>query len=539
MNPQTPSPSSASLAADLRSAADRARDERLKLAAMVKQQNANVQLHGGPAPASQIAALSEKIQRLDDAIAQRLEKLDAVDQRIDERVAKLDDLQLAITQSSKAFADQVEKAQHFKHHVDAAKQHVRMSAGQIVEDVRLHLESFEGPIAERLAALNDLDEQMDKRVARMQQMHKQAGDAVDKHLLGALRAAKEQATAMVEPIKQELDTFLKERAVAMEEAVQSKIAALDIDVEDALRPVTSRFEQIVAQAQTQAAELADALPGELDARCETHVEKLRETLLAQVSALMQGWDEKAIREAAERYRQEVGNKLGSMFDEVEQEAEVFSEKLSDRFEDSREKAAARFDTVLDELEAGYDARAQKLLGSMQERIAEVIETAEQDARIVAARAADIAASSAHQALEQINERSAQVDEQAARINDRLAAITGCIKESGQQNREQIAEIESDAGERLDAVENATRTRLEDIQAASKARIEQIEHDASRLLIELTAMAESSGRRVSSSLATLSRLARDKADQAQAQIDNQAEAVQREAETGQVPRSDAA
>lgn len=499
MNTQTPSPSSASLAADLRSAADRARDERLKLAAMVKQQNANVQLQGGPAPATQIAALSDKIQRLDDAIAQRLEKLDAVEQRIDERVAKLDDLQAAIAQSSKAFADQVEKAQHFKHHVDAAKQHVRMSAGQIVEDVRLHLESFEGPIAERLAALNELDEQMDKRVARMQQMHKQAGEAVDKHLLGALRQAKEQATTMVEPIKQELDTFLKDRAVAMEEAVQSKIAALDIDVEDALRPVTSRFEQIVAQAQAQAAELADALPGELDARCETHIEQLRETLLSQVSALMQGWDEKAIREAAERYRQEVGNKLGSMFDEVEHEAEVFSEKLSDRFEESRQAAAARFGMVIDELEADYDTRAQNLLGSMREQIAEVIESAEQDARIVAARAADIAASSADRALEQVNQSSAQVDEQAARIND----------------------------------------RLEDIQAASKARIEQIEHDASRLLIELTAMAESSGRRLSASLATLSQLARDKADQAQAQIENQVRAVSGTAANAKPPRSDAA
>jgi hypothetical protein len=48
-----------------------------------------------------------------------------------------------------------------------------MSAGRVVEDIRQHLAEYEGPIANRIAQLTEMDEQIDKRIARMQQMHKQ------------------------------------------------------------------------------------------------------------------------------------------------------------------------------------------------------------------------------------------------------------------------------------------------------------------------------------------------------------------------------
>lgn len=580
-----PADPAASLAADLRSAADRARDERLKLAAMVKQQQTHVQLQGGPAPADQVTALGEKIQKLDQAVAQRLQALAGVEQRIDERLARLEELQATITHTSQAFTKQVEQAQHFKHHVDAAKQHVRMSAGQIVEDVRLHLQSFEGPIAERLAALNDLDEQMDKRIARMQQMHKQAGDAVDKHLLGALRQAKEQAVSMVEPIKQELDAFLRDRAAVMEKAVQDKVAALDIDVEDALSPVTSRFEQIVAQAQAQAADLADALPGELDARCESHIDQLRETMIAQVSALMQGWDEKTVEEAAGRYRESVGDKLGSMFDEVDTEAEIFAGRLAEKFDEARQQAEAKFTKVLDQLEMAAAERAAKLADVMASRVGELTDRAQAEVDAVAGevqlsvtesldevvgeiesavgkKVDDLLASKREQldglssgfardidaafdqAVGRIDALRGQADtarqqvaaaeREAEKLSERLSAITGCINESAEQAREQLADIEGTTGDRLDGVENAVANRVEEIQAELAERMKQIEQDAAAKLGELIEMAESSGVRVAEAITTLTQTAHEQAAQAQRDIDQRIAAIHQSAKEAAGP-----
>lgn len=559
------SPSSADpgalLAADLRSATDRARDERLKLAAMVKQQQTTVQMHGGPAAADQVAALSEKIQKLDQAVATRLQALAKAESRMDERLARLDDLQDSITQASKAFTRQVEQAQHFKHHIDAAKQHVRMSAGQIVEDIRLHLQEFEGPIAERLAALNDLDDQIDKRIARMQQMHKQAGEAVDKHLLGALRQAKEQAASMTDPIKRELDQFLRDQALVMEKAIQDKVASLDVDVEDALRPVTERFEQVVAQARGQAAELADALPGELDARCETHIEQLRETLVAQVTALMQSGDEQVVEEAAGRYREAVGDKLGAMCDEIEHEADAFAQKLGERFEQTRDQAEARFAGVLDNLEMDSAERAAKLADVMAERIdglneraraevdatvAEVDQSVSESLQTVLAEIEKAAGEKVdamlagkrtdleemtgrftkdidtafEQAIERIDALRTQAEQtreqitgaegEADQLTARLHAITDCIDESAAQAREQLTEFEAATGDRLDGVENAAEARIEEIRDALAQHMRRIEQGAADRLDELTTTAEQAGHQVTDAIRAMTEDAKQQA-----------------------------
>ena len=68
-----------------------------------------------------------------------------------------------------------------------------------------------------------MDKQIDQRIARMQQMHKQANEAVDKHLLGALRSAKEQAAELAAPVKAEVNKHLRGPEQAqIDQAIQAK-----------------------------------------------------------------------------------------------------------------------------------------------------------------------------------------------------------------------------------------------------------------------------------------------------------------------------
>ncbi|XAL99780.1 hypothetical protein OT109_00015 [Phycisphaeraceae bacterium D3-23] len=222
------------LVRDLHAAADRARDERLRLAQAQKQQQAQLDTQGGPAPVDQIVKLTDKIRQLDRVVQDRLDTLAKTQREIDIRTERVNAMRHVIQTATDAFAAQVESAQQFKCDIDAAKRAVRDSAGEVADEVRQQLAQTEEPIATRLKQLVEMDRAIDKRVSRMQQMHKQAAESVDKHLARALNDAKEQATELAAPIKQELDKHLLRRTQAIEEAVQAKIAELDVDVEDAL-----------------------------------------------------------------------------------------------------------------------------------------------------------------------------------------------------------------------------------------------------------------------------------------------------------------
>jgi len=165
---QSSQSSSQALIDELRSAADRARDERLKLAQLVNHStDLPVAQYDEPAfattPDARFVALSQQIEQLQQTVNEKLKSLEQVQQDIENRSQYLESLRHTITDTTRAFVTQVEQAQHFKSHVDAAKHHVKMSAGQVVEDVRQHLSEYEGPIANRLEQLTEMDDQIDKR----------------------------------------------------------------------------------------------------------------------------------------------------------------------------------------------------------------------------------------------------------------------------------------------------------------------------------------------------------------------------------------
>ncbi|MFN3167636.1 MAG: hypothetical protein ACE37H_11290 [Phycisphaeraceae bacterium] len=357
--------SSQALLDELRLAADRARDERLKLARLFKH-TADLPVNGSaaipttPDPQAQdkLDDLTQRVERLGQYVAEKLDALDEVQRDIDSRTQYLESLRHTITDTTRAFVTQVEQAQHFKAHVDAAKQHVKMAAGRVVEDIREHLAEYEAPIADRLKQLTELDEQIDKRIARMQQMHKQASDAVDKHLLGALRTAKEQAADMAAPVKAELDKHLQEQAKKIEEAIQAKIADLDVDVEEALSPLTDRFDQIVSGAQAKADELEMSLPAKLEAIVNDAIVKadeLAELLPEQIN--------KAVRESQEK-ADAVSSSLPAQIEEAILAAQAKAEELASTLPSHID---AEITAQMDKLRETVASQAQDIVTGMDDQ----------------------------------------------------------------------------------------------------------------------------------------------------------------------------
>lgn len=362
---------------ELRVAADRARDERLKLARMFKHTEA-LPVNGSapeyPVPDERIANLSSQIECLEAAVADKLDALSQVQQDIDSRTQYLESLRHTITDTTRAFVTQVEQAQHFKAHVDAAKQHVRMSAGRVVDDVRGHLAEFEQPIAERIQQLNELDEQIDKRIARMQQMHKQAGEAVDKHLLAALRSAKEQAADLTAPMKEEIDKYLTAQRATIEAAIHKKISELDVDVEEALSPLTSKFNEIVSDAQAQADLLADTLPDRLESIMNEQSQKLREQLAEQATAALTGMDEQVIERAQSVMREKVAQSLDNYLAQADREAGGYVDGLIAKLEDARQQGDAYAQSLGERLQAMY-ANSDGLCEQLNQRLNAAVDEA--------------------------------------------------------------------------------------------------------------------------------------------------------------------
>ncbi|MEM9414257.1 MAG: hypothetical protein AAGA29_02110 [Planctomycetota bacterium] len=329
---------------ELHAAADRARDERLRLAQAQKQQRAHLDTQGGPAPADQVVKLTDKIQQLDRVVQDRLDTLAQTQHEIDIRTERVNAMRHVIQAATDAFAAQVEHAQQFKCDIDAAKQAVQACAGEVAEEVRQHLAQTEEPIATRLKQLVEMDRAIDKRVARMQQMHKQAAEAVDKHLARALNDAKEQATELAAPIKAELDRHLVERTGALEQAVQAKIAELDVDVEDALAPLTRRFDAVVADAGRRVDTLAASLPERVDDVLQRRITQGLADLDKQAQAQLAGLEADAakrvtsITRIAQASGQSLAAALAKLADESRGKAEQAEQDIRRRAVELRKQS---------------------------------------------------------------------------------------------------------------------------------------------------------------------------------------------------------
>ncbi|MFK7789667.1 MAG: hypothetical protein AB8C95_09285 [Phycisphaeraceae bacterium] len=490
----SPQANSQALLDELRTAADRARDERLKLARLVKH-SAELPI-GQPSrtetsmtPDARFVALSQQIEQLEQKVSDKLDSLDQVQEDIESRSQYLESLRHTITDTTRAFVTQVEQAQHFKAHVDAAKQHVKMSAGRVVEDIRQHLSEYEGPIAKRIEQLTEMDEQIDKRIARMQQMHKQAGDAVDQHLLAALRSAKEQASDLAKPVKEEVDKHLLAQSKVIEQAIQAKIAELDVDVEEALSPLTQRFDAIVAQAQGRADELAESLPQRIEslvAESQSKADGLAQSLPSRIDAVSEEVNRK-VDEISETLPKLIESRIADAQRKADDLANSFPNKVELMVAEQVEKARAVLVKQADDLIAGLDEKAveqagerirQRVANSLDDYLAEADEHAGGyvDGLIAKLNEARVQAVTQFQSSVQTIEADCSIDREQMklRLDEELKRLTE-LADQRISHAQDIVEGASDGIHRkaTAAVESALRIADKKIEEYESSSVEQI------------------------------------------------------------------
>lgn len=555
--------SSQALLDELRTAADRARDERLKLARLVKhsselpigQASMSASSDAGSTPDARFVALSQQIEQLEQKVSEKLQALEQVQEDIESRSQYLESLRHTITDTTRAFVTQVEQAQHFKAHVDAAKQHVKMSAGRVVEDIRQHLSEYEGPIAKRIEQLTEMDEQIDKRIARMQQMHKQAGEAVDKHLLAALRTAKEQAADLAQPVKEEVNKHLLAQAKKIEDAIQAKIGELDVDVEEALRPLTQKFDAIVSDAQDRADLLAETMPDRLETIVAEQVESMRAKLVEQAGQLIKGLDDKAVEQAGERIRERVAKSLDGYLAEADEHAGGYVDGLIKKLDEAREQALVRYQEQMHKAEADASINREQSVARLNEEVKRLSALADErlaHAQQIVEGASDGIHRRATAAVESaLRQADRKIDEYESSTVDQLRMIDEGIEHNIAQSQTRLRDFEDQARKHGDAameladdaiakaqerlakfeagivqrIANATQTVDNSVQAIDE-RMNRVEQDASARVMQIVDLAEESGRCVAESIDALSQSAHETAAKAQADLNEKLDAFER-------------
>lgn len=575
--------SSQALLDELRLAADRAREERLKLARLFKH-TADLPVNPAPAPSEgaitfngdSVPELISKVERLEALVAEKFETLDEVQQSIESRTQYLESLRHTITETTSAFVLQVEQAQHFKAHIDAAKHHVRMSAGKVAEDVRRHLRECEKPVAERFEQLTELDRQIDQRIARMQQMHKQAGEAVDKHLLGALRAAKEQAADLAAPVKAEIDKHLQAQRDAIEKAIHRKIAELDVDVEEALSPLTERFSAIVNEAEERADELAQSLPARLEAEAESQLDVIRTAFAAQAEAIVMGTDAEAMSKAEAVIRERIAQSLDGYLEDAEQQAGGYVDGLIARLDEAQAQALERFEQALVEIESNHTLEHDKTLEEFKAALREIAADHAIDhedaigkldaevhrlhqqaqlrldsAKVVLEDAVDGIHAMAGAAVDSaIASSKDKLEAYEATTKNQLRAIDDGIEEGIEQSRKRLGEFEKDARrieddavavaeaalaaaqQRVAGFEDLITRRVglaakacDDAIGSVDRRLDKVEQDAAARVAHIVDLAESSGKAVADSIDALAQSAEQTAAKAQQDLDAKLQAFE--------------
>ncbi|MGB0766920.1 MAG: hypothetical protein ACPGYV_04345 [Phycisphaeraceae bacterium] len=552
--------SSQALLDELRLAADRARDERLKLARLVKH-SADLPVSGPtPDPVAQttddarFVTLAQQVESLEQAVEDKLASLTKVQGEIEHRAQYLESLRHTITDTTRAFVNQVEEAQHFKAHIDAAKQHVKMSAGKVAEDVRQKLAQTERPIADRLTQLDEMDRQIDQRIARMQQMHKQASEAVDKHLLAALRTAKEQAADLAQPLKEAVDQHLADQSEKIERAIQAKIAALDVDVEEALRPLTERFDAIVDNAQGKADALAESLPKRIEALVSEQTDVIRKHLAEQATQIVGGIDEETLKQAEAVIHEKIAIALDGYLAKADEEAGGYVDGLIAKLDDSREQAIGRFLDSVQKIEVDCSIDREQMLAKLGDEVDRLRTLADErvaNAQRVVEEAADgIHARAASAVDAALNSADAKLDAYESAAVEHLRAIDDGIEHGIEQSRKRLADhdklarkLGTEALETTESAIAAAQQRLAQFEAGITQRIglatqsvdeavgsidgrlERVEQDASARIMQIVDLAENSGKAVADSIASLADSAEQTAERAQADLDEKLEAFE--------------
>jgi DNA repair exonuclease SbcCD ATPase subunit len=217
----------------LHAAADRARDERVRLARALRLAGRPVPDSHCPAddpappappqpptPAAVNAAkLAQHLQQLDAVIRDRLKTLNQTQARIDEGERRLVTLERAIQQATQRFTEHLQQASRLvETQTTTTSSPAASPPGPLPDPAAL---------AQRLDELARLDKSIDQRVARLQQMHKQAGEIVERVLTHAVGEVEDKAAELAAPIQAEVERLLAQQTKRAEAELARRIAALE------------------------------------------------------------------------------------------------------------------------------------------------------------------------------------------------------------------------------------------------------------------------------------------------------------------------
>ena len=254
----SPADAARALADDLHAAADRARDERIQLAQALRLAGQVPPAAPEPLPpvpptpasaALRAEQLAESLVKIDAVIRSRLDTLNQTQARIDEGERRLVTLERSIRQATDGFVEKVNQAR-------VVAQAQQVSKAQAPPSASAPKLPDAAAVAQRLEQLGELDQSIDKRIARLQQMHKQAGEVVDRCLKSAVGEIEEKAAELAAPIQAEVERLLARQAKHAEAELAKRLAALEEQSRSHLRKQLAGLRDEAVRMTEQAAVVA-------------------------------------------------------------------------------------------------------------------------------------------------------------------------------------------------------------------------------------------------------------------------------------------
>ncbi len=424
---------------ELETVLERARDERFRLVRIIKSYEAKLADAANPVPAETLARLHGKIDALDRAVDGRFDQLHEVEQAVDKRLTQLKELESAMAGSVASFSQVLDDSKQFGKTVALARQEVKSVAGQVAEDIRQKLTDLEAPLAAKLRQAEQIDHTVSDKIDSI-------GRTVEHHTSGLIASTVEQARLALAPLQSELEAQARMHVKAMDQVIGERIAGLDVDVDEALKPLTERFAAMLETARQQADELearltqeasnivAASLAGQIDALVEDRLESIEPELEASLDRTV---------------RQKVAAAMAS-----------HQEDMQAKVEGVQRRAAA----LQAQLESAADQQAEQL-----------------DAAAAAGRARrdELIAQTLHQTDEANRTLQAlrdQVDQATQRVAAQRATLDAAVREADQAAATRSSKLMDEVGQH---VQSAFDSRLTSLEAQFSERAISMEQAATR------------------------------------------------------------
>lgn len=437
---------------ELEAVLERARDERFRLVRIIKSYESKLADAASPVPAESLARLHSKIDQLDKAIDGRFDQLHDVEGNVDRRMAQIHELEKALGQSVAAFEQRLEASKNFGATIEAGKKEVRTIAGEVAREVRQQLADVEVGVMKKLEQLDTIDDHVCDKLDSV-------GRTVDDYTNGLIGDLVEKAKQGLQPLRLDLAKHAEEQIDVIDRLIAERIAGLDVDVDEALKPLTDRFASVFENAHKEADSIENRLEEHIGKVIEqslgNRLEEMVQKRLSTAEAEMQDAVDRTVMQKVDAILSEQDAAMRRKVEAVERRAAELRARLetaADHQAEQLDAAAAagreRRDELIAQINQHQDEASRKLQSAR--------EVVEQSARQVASQRASLDAA-AREAELMIEKRSKELVQTAGREAE--AAIA-----------ERITEIEEATSRRGDAAIRSVEAKSESIRKEMREQV---------------------------------------------------------------------